>query len=274
VGVVCVLGSASAVRIDCTSPLIHQEATAAGTTAATAAAARPPKNSTNIGTVNSQWTGASYTLTCIVVAVVGRGLVEEVVSRRDVGARVPGSDSITADTGSSAPNTTRQGNDRQENASGERVTTLQPVAARFYRARTPKGTDLKPETTAATKAKTATEEVVCASTTPDDERGVDEEVGVRPARVLQEVSPDDLVEAGVDDRLEELVRVPDEDNEGDPHRLVHVGQEVEDAHVPFCPGWVGISISAREWTGLCRLGSEAEPLSPRRCSRWLRQKRS
>lgn len=85
---------------------------------------------------------------------------------------------------------------------------------------------------------------------PNHHGSVDEKIWVRPARVLQEVRPDDLVQARVDDRLEKLVAVPHEHDEGDPQRLVHVSQEVEDPLIPLRPvlgsafglglGWAGL----------------------------------
>lgn len=58
--------------------------------------------------------------------------------------------------------------------------------------------------------------VLARSYAPDREGSIDQKVWVRPARVFQKVSPDDLVDAGVDDGLEKLVRIPYKDYGGDP----------------------------------------------------------
>lgn len=57
------------------------------------------------------------------------------------------------------------------------------------------------------------------------------------------------------------MRVPDEDDEGDPHRLVYVRQEVEDSLVPLCPEGVGISILVVGRMRLCTRGSDTEASS-------------
>lgn len=72
----------------------------------------------------------------------------------------------------------------------------------------------------------------------DHTRRVDEKGGVGPARVLNKVGPGHPVQAGVEDGPECSLGVPDHNHDDDPHRLIHVGQDVVERVFPISPAIV------------------------------------
>lgn len=69
----------------------------------------------------------------------------------------------------------------------------------------------------------------------DRARGFHQEGGVGPARVPNKVGPGDPVQARVEDGLECTLGVPDNHDDHNPHRLVHVGENIVERVLPVCP---------------------------------------
>lgn len=75
---------------------------------------------------------------------------------------------------------------------------------------------------------------------------VDEKGGVGPARVLNKVGPGHPVQAGVEDGPECSLGVPDHNHDDNPHRLIHVGQNVVERVFP-----VSSALVDRRCTHIC-----------------------